>query len=63
MKTRVVTNWKSSLLGLVLLIVAVVMLYLRIITGGEMVALLPTIVGLLCAPDSIFNKVKIKKLQ
>jgi hypothetical protein len=60
MKSRVITNWKSSLLGIVLLIIAVAMLYLKIITGGEFIALLPTMIGLLCAPDSIFRKLKIK---
>jgi len=55
MKTRVVKNWKTSLLGVILLIVSIVLLSLRIITGGEMLALLPTIVGLLCAPDNLLN--------
>jgi len=56
MKTRVVTNWKSSLLGIVLLIISVVMLWLRVITGGEFIALLPTTLGLLYVPDSVFRK-------
>jgi hypothetical protein len=55
MKTRVVKNWKTSLLGLALLILSTMMLYLKVITGGEMIALLPTIVGLLCAPDSLLK--------
>ena len=56
MKTRVVRNWKTSLLGLTLMIVSVTMLYMKIITGGEMIALLPTILGLLLAPDSLFRR-------
>lgn len=56
MKTRVVKNWKTSLLGLVLFIVSIAMLYLKILTGGEFIALLPTSVGLLCVPDSIFKR-------
>jgi len=55
MKTRVVTNWKSSLLGLILLIASGTMLCLKLLTGGEFIALLPTIVGLLLAPDSLFK--------
>ena len=56
MKTRVITNWRTTLLGIALFITAVAMLYLKAITGGEMLALLPTIVGLLCAPDSLFKR-------
>lgn len=56
MKTRMVKNWKTSLLGLILLIASTTMLYMKVITGGEMIALLPTIVGLLCAPDSLFKR-------
>jgi Na+-transporting methylmalonyl-CoA/oxaloacetate decarboxylase beta subunit len=56
MKTRVVKNWKTSILGLVLLIVSIAMLYLKILTGGEFIALLPTTIGLLCVPDSILKK-------
>ena len=56
MKTRVVKNWKTSLLGLALFIVSIAMLYLKILTGGEFIALLPTSVGLLCVPDSIFKR-------
>jgi len=55
MKTRVVKNWRTSLLGVILLIVSIVLLSLRIITGGEMLALLPTIVGLILAPDSLLK--------
>ncbi len=56
MKTRVVRNWKTSLLGLMLMIVSITLLYMKVITGGEMIALLPTILGLLLAPDSLFKR-------
>jgi hypothetical protein len=56
MKTRVVRNWKTSLLGLMLMIVSITLLYMKVITGGEMIALLPTILGLLLAPDSLFRR-------
>ncbi len=55
MKTRIVKNWRTTLLGLFLLAVAIVLLYLRTLTGGEFIALLPTILGLLFMPDSVFK--------
>ena len=30
--------------------------YLKLLTGGEFIALLPTAIGLLCVQDSIFKK-------
>ncbi|NCA77074.1 MAG: hypothetical protein EOM90_12145 [Alphaproteobacteria bacterium] len=56
MKNRIVKNWRTTLLGLVLLFVAIVLLYLRTLTGGEFIALLPTILGLLFMPDSVFGR-------
>ena len=56
MKTRLVKNWKTSLLGIMLLIVSVFLLYLKILSGGEFIALLPTILGLLYLPDEILKK-------
>ena len=61
MKTRVVRNWKTSLLGLTLMILSVTLLYMKVITGGEMIALLPTILGLLLAPDSLFKGNKVTR--
>ncbi|MDD4589541.1 MAG: hypothetical protein PHG06_03780 [Parabacteroides sp.] len=55
MKTRVVKNWKTSLLGIILLVVSVILLFLKILTGGEFIALLPTILGLLYLPDEILK--------
>jgi len=55
MKNRIVKNWRTTLLGLVLLAAAIVLLYLRTLTGGEFIALLPTILGLLFMPDSVFR--------
>jgi len=48
MKTRIIKNWRTSLLGVFLLILSVTMLWMKIIAAGEFVALLPTIIGLLC---------------
>ena len=55
MKTRILRNWRTSLLGLALLITTIILLFLKIITGGEFIALLPTILGLLYVQDSIFK--------
>lgn len=58
MKTRVIRNWKTSLLGIALLIVSVILLFLKLLTGGEFIALLPTIIGLIYLPDTILRKAK-----
>jgi len=55
MKTRILSNWRTSLLGLALLIITIILLFKQIITGGEFIALLPTILGLLYVQDSIFK--------
>ena len=55
MKTRILRNWRSSLLGLTLLITIIALLILKILTGGEFIALLPTILGLIYVQDSIFR--------
>lgn len=57
MKTRVLKNWRTTLIGGVLLVASLLLLLLRIITGGEFIALLPTIIGLLCAPDNVLKKI------
>ena len=56
MKTRLFINWRSSLLGGALLVAMIILLSNRIITGGEFIAILPTILGLLYVPDTIFKK-------
>ncbi len=58
MKTRLVKNWKTSLLGIILLIVTIFLLYQKILKGGEFIALLPTILGLLYLPDTILKNAK-----
>jgi len=55
MKTRILSNWRTSLLGLALLITTIILLFRQIITGGEFIALLPTILGLLYVQDSVFK--------
>jgi len=57
MKKRVLCNWRTSLLGIILLIISVILLSLKILSGGEFIALLPTIIGLLIAPDNILKKI------
>ena len=55
MKTRILRNWRTSLLGIALLITFITLLFTKSITGGEFAALFPTILGLLYVRDSIFK--------
>ena len=55
MKTRILRNWRTSLLGGALLVIMIILLFMRIVTGGEFTAILPTILGLLYVPDNIFK--------
>ena len=55
MKTRIFTHWQTSLLGMLLLIVAITLLFLKIITLGEFTAFFPTILGLLYVRDTVFK--------
>jgi len=58
MKTRLFRNWRTSLLGGALLLTMILLLSNKIITGGEFVAILPTILGLLYVPDNVFKSQK-----
>ena len=58
MKTRLFHNWRTSLLGGALLVIMITLLFMRIVTGGEFTAILPTIMGLLYVPDTIFRSEK-----
>lgn len=55
MKERIFNNWKTTVLGIVLLILAVVLLFMRIITLAEFSAFFPTILGLLYTKDTILK--------
>jgi hypothetical protein len=55
MKTRVIQNWQSSVLGVILLILSSTLLGLRIISLSEFAAFFPTILGLLYVRDSVFK--------
>ncbi len=55
MKTRIFQNWRTSLLGLVLLILSSILLFMKIITFSEFTAFLPTVIGLIYVQDSIFK--------
>ena len=55
MKTRIFTHWQTSLLGILLLIVAITLLFFKIITLGEFTAFFPTILGLLYVRDTVFK--------
>jgi len=55
MKTRIFSNWRTSILGIALLITFIILLFFKSITGGEFAALFPTILGLLYVKDTIFK--------
>ena len=55
MKTRIFTHWQTSLLGILLLIIAIILLFLKVITLGEFTAFFPTILGLLYVRDTVFK--------
>jgi hypothetical protein len=55
MKTRIFTNWRTSVLGLILLIIATVLLFTRTITLAEFGAFFPTIISLLYVQDTVLQ--------
>ena len=52
MKARLILSWRTSILGVLLLIISVVLLFTRLIAFSEFTAFLPTILGLLYVKDS-----------
>ncbi len=55
MKDRVINNWKTSALGIILLIAALVLLFMKTITLSEFSGFFPTILGLIYVRDTIFR--------
>ena len=55
MKERIFNNWKTSALGIILLVLSIVLLFMRIITLGEFSGFFPTILGLLYVRDTILK--------
>lgn len=55
MKERIFNNWKTTALGIILLILTVVLLFRRIITLGEFSAFFPTILGLIYVRDTVLK--------
>jgi len=55
MKDRIFNNWKTSALGIILLVIVIVLLFMKIITLGEFSGFFPTILGLLYVQDTVFN--------
>jgi len=55
MKNRILKHWKSSLLGFILLMVAVITYAKGLTTLGELTSFLPFCLGLIYVKDSIFN--------
>lgn len=57
---RIIKNWKSTIVGALLLIFASVLVWFQKITWGEYVAFLPTTLGLIWSKDEFVNSI-IKK--
>lgn len=55
MKERLFNNWKTSVLGIILLVIAVIFLFLKVVTLGEFSAFLPTILGLVYVRDTVLK--------
>lgn len=55
MKARIVKNWKSSLLGIVLLIAALVAVFLNKATWEQFATFVPFCLGLVYVKDTIFK--------
>ena len=55
MKSRLFTNWRTSLLGALFLLISLILVFAKIIAWGEFMAFLPTIFGLLYVKDTIFQ--------
>jgi len=55
MKSRLLSNWRTSLLGAFLLLISLLLVFNKIITWSEFMAFLPTIFGLLYVKDTIFQ--------
>lgn len=56
MKDRIFNNWKTSLMGLFLLIFGGVMVYMKIISWESFVAFVPFCLGLIYVKDTILKK-------
>lgn len=56
MKTRILYNWRTTLAGLFILAVAGMLWGLGVITRGELLALMPSVAGLLFVPDSVLKR-------
>jgi hypothetical protein len=56
MKARLILSWRTSILGVILLITSVVLMFCRMIAFSEFTAFLPTILGLLYVKDSALIK-------
>jgi len=55
MKTRIFSNWRTSLIGICLLIASLVLVFLNVISFSEFGAFLPTVFGLLYVQDSVLT--------
>jgi hypothetical protein len=54
MKYRLIYSWRTSILGVILFAVSIILLFTKNIGFSEFTAFLPTILGLLYVKDSSF---------
>jgi hypothetical protein len=59
MKNRIINNWKTTLIGLVILLVGIVALFLEKITGLEFIGIITTSLPLIVAKDSLLEGLSI----
>ncbi|HNX65630.1 MAG TPA: hypothetical protein PKH02_02035 [Bacteroidales bacterium] len=57
MKERVIKNWQTSLIAIVLLIASLTFVWFQKITWGEFATFLPTVFGLLWVKDSFLKSI------
>jgi hypothetical protein len=57
MKARLILSWRTSILGVILLIVSIVLLFMKFIAFSEFTAFLPTILGLLYIKDESLKRI------
>ena len=55
MKDRIITNWKTSLIGLVIIVVGIVALFTKIIDGTGFIGFITTAVPLIVAKDTLLE--------
>jgi hypothetical protein len=55
MKDRVITNWKTSLIGLVIILVGIIALFTKVIDGTGFIGFTTTAIPLIVAKDTLIE--------